>query len=82
MHLCVAATDGDKHKMMITYYVYEDEDKSDKVVSINVGDIEENNWKCSVLDADSTMEEKLFTFKDGKIELEMNPQSVILLECE
>ena len=78
----VAATDGDKHKIMITYYIYEDEDKSDKVVSINMGDIEANNWKCSVLDDTSTMKENIVTLKDGKIEFEMNPQSVILLECE
>ena len=78
----VAATEGNKHKIMITYYVYEDADKESKFVSINLGNIGVDNWKCSVLDTTSTMKENIVTIKDGRIELKINPQSVILLEKE
>lgn len=77
----VAASDGKKQKIMITYYAC-DETNSDneKEVTINLAGDVLKSWKISLLDDVVTMKEDFFDLKDEIMVLKLKRNSIVFLE--
>lgn len=76
----VCAKDGDKVRMMVTYYSENDYDKA-KFVTINCEGAKFENAKIYVTDVNQTMGENLVDkFENGKLTLRLERNSIIYIE--